>query len=133
MGISHHAAAKWERHPETDVVSANTPLEGASGDCLDAEPGTTPEKLIATALAACFTAAFAAKLAEAGHSPRHLDTDGELKPSGDGKRPHIQLKLTAKVPGLEHHRFQAIAKSALNAMFKAMKRQSISLEAILVE
>ncbi|MGH7582377.1 MAG: OsmC family protein [Gemmatimonadales bacterium] len=83
--------ARWEG----DLVHGNGNLRTGSGALTAAysfgtrfenAPGTNPEELIAAAHAACFSMAFAAGLAKAGHAPRSVDTTAtvRLEKSGDG-------------------------------------------------
>jgi osmotically inducible protein OsmC len=93
----------------------------------ESEPGTNPEELIAAAHAGCFTMALAFGLQQAGFTPEELRTEAavSLDPDGAGfKISRSALTLRAKVPGLDHAKFQELAKGAeqncpVSKLFKA--------------
>ncbi|GAA3997873.1 OsmC family protein [Sphingomonas humi] len=85
----------------------NTRFEG--------EPGTNPEELIAAAHAGCFTMALSFALAGAGHEQGELQTEARVKLDQDGagfKISRSDLKLTAKVPGIEEAELRRLADEA---------------------
>lgn len=78
-------------------------------------PGANPEQLIAGAHAACFSMAFSAALAEAGHTPTSVTTDAKvtLRLLDDGpKITQIALTTVGVVPGIDDAQFQEIAAAA---------------------
>ena len=84
-------------------------FEGAAG------PGTTPEELIASAHAGCFSMALSAELGKAGFAPERIATRATvtLEPV-DGKATVIESRLetNAKVPGIDAAKFAEIAAGA---------------------
>ena len=77
--------------------------------------GTNPEELIAAAHAGCFSMALSAELGRAGHNPESVETDAtvHIEKEGDGfaiKR--IELRSSARVPGISDDEFQQIAEGA---------------------
>jgi len=78
-------------------------------------PGANPEQLIAGAHAACFSMAFSAALAEAGHTPDSVTTDAvvtlRLLDSGPTIT-KIALTTVGVVPGIDDAKFQEIAAGA---------------------
>jgi lipoyl-dependent peroxiredoxin len=77
--------------------------------------GTNPEELIAAAHAGCFSMALSAELGRAGHDPQSVETEAivHLDKEGDGfaiKR--IELRSSARVPGISDEEFQQIAEGA---------------------
>jgi osmotically inducible protein OsmC len=79
------------------------------------EPGTNPEELIAAAHAACFTMALGFALAKEGFTDGTLTTEARvtLDKDGDGfKISRSDLRLEARVPGIDEARFGEIAKGA---------------------
>jgi osmotically inducible protein OsmC len=78
--------------------------------------GTNPEELIAGAHAGCFSMAFALALTEAGHPPEHIETEADvhINPAEGGgfAIDRIDLRTTARVPGIEKAEFQEIAGAA---------------------
>ena len=78
-------------------------------------PGANPEQLIAGAHASCFSMAFAAALAEAGHPSASVVTDAvvTLRVTDDGPAiTKIALTTVADVPGITEPVFQQIAAEA---------------------
>ena len=143
MGISRHATAHWEGDLKTGRGQLSTPQSGlmentryAFNSRFGDEKGTNPEELIAAAHAGCFTMALSAKLTEAGHPPKRLDTRAEVDLSMEGgpSLSQIRLKLEAEVPGLDEAKFKAIAEDAKAncPVSKALSAVPISLEAKLV-
>lgn len=78
-------------------------------------PGTNPEELIAAAHASCFVMALSFALAKEGFTDGTLEAEAKvtLEQEGDGFRvSHSDLKLEARVPGIDEGRFGEIARSA---------------------
>jgi lipoyl-dependent peroxiredoxin len=85
------------------------------GSRFENEPGTNPEELIAAAHAACFTMALGFALAKEGFSDGTLRTEAKvtLEKEGDGFRiSRSDLRLEARVPGIDEARFGEIARGA---------------------
>ena len=77
--------------------------------------GTNPEELIAAAHAGCFSMALANILAQAGHTPEHVETTARvhLDPKSDGPPiTKIELNTEAHVSGLDNDEFQKHAQDA---------------------
>jgi osmotically inducible protein OsmC len=77
------------------------------------QPGgkTSPEELIAAAHATCFSMALANGLAEAGHSPKKLDTDAQVTLDG-GTITAVHLTVRGEVDGLDNAGFEQAAEQA---------------------
>jgi lipoyl-dependent peroxiredoxin len=78
------------------------------------EPGdkTSPEELIAAAHASCFSMAFSAGLARAGHAPEQLNTSATVTfEPGEGIT-KIALEVVGRVPGMDDEAFQKAAEQA---------------------
>lgn len=80
------------------------------------EAGTTPEELLATAHAACYSMAFAGALAKAGHEPEQLDaaatyTFGPLSDGGFAIQ-GVTLTVAGVVPGIDEAEFLELAEGA---------------------
>ena len=94
--------------------------------------GTNPEELIAAAHASCFTMALSFALNRAGHSEGTLETEAKvtLDKEGDGFTiTRSALTLTARVPGMERARFEAIAADAkANCPVSKLLNAEISLD-----
>jgi lipoyl-dependent peroxiredoxin len=77
--------------------------------------GTNPEELIAAAHAGCYSMALSAELGRAGHDPQSVETDAtvQIEQEGDGFAiKSIQLRTSARVPGISDEEFQQIAEGA---------------------
>ncbi len=73
---------------------------------------TNPEELLAASHSACFSMAFSARLAKAGHVPESLQVTAAVTfQPGEGIT-GSHLLVTAKVPGLADAEFQSIAEDA---------------------
>lgn len=79
------------------------------------EAGTNPEELIAAAHAGCFSMAFSGKLTGAGFTPAQISTKASLtfeQVEGAWTITTIHLDMTAKVPGIDQAKFEALANDA---------------------
>ena len=139
MGISRHATAHWEGDLKTGQGRLSTPQSGlmentryAFSSRFGDEKGTNPEELIAAAHASCFTMALSFALNRAGHSEGTLETEAKvtLDKEGDGFTiTRSALTLTARVPGMERARFEAIAADAkANCPVSKLLNAEISLD-----
>lgn len=96
--------------------------------------GTNPEELIGAAHAGCFSMALSNELDQAGFTPESVDTTAKVTlDAGAGAITKINLKTSAKVPGIDNDKFQEIAKGAKEncPVSKALKGVDISLDATL--
>jgi lipoyl-dependent peroxiredoxin len=115
-------------------VLNNTPYSFAQrfGDA----PGTNPEELIAAAHSGCFTMALAFALGKAGFEPAALDTTASvsLEKAGEGFAiPSVHLDVSAKIPGIDADKFQAIAADAkANCPVSKVLNAKITMEARLI-
>lgn len=76
---------------------------------------TSPEELIAAAHAACYCMALSHELAQAGHLPGRLETEGvcSFEQAGNGWRiTRVRLNCRGQVPGIDKDAFQAVAMAA---------------------
>ena len=122
------AESKATAHWEGDLMSGKGKTSTASGILKDAVLGwkaraegsstnTTPEELLASAHASCFSMALAHALATSGHKPTRLETSCVVtfgpKPSGfEIKGSALTVKGT--VPGCDEATFKKIAEDAKN-------------------
>ena len=99
----------------------------------DGRAGTNPEELIAAAHAGCFSMALAFQLQTAGFTPDELRTTATLTIASQGGGfaiTAIQLDLTARVPGIDEARFQALAAEAkANCPVSKVLNAEITLDA----
>jgi osmotically inducible protein OsmC len=122
MAAEHTASATWQgdlmggsgtfslgSHAATDVgVTWKARAE-------DGSAGTSPEELIAAALAACFSMALSNGLAQEGTPPARIGTDARAtfeKTDAGFRLTRIALTVTGDVPGANEAAFQDAAATA---------------------
>lgn len=123
MAAVRRATVKWDGDLATGsglltaVTSrafANLPVTWASRT-EHADGKTSPEELLASAHAACFSMAFSSDLAKAGNPPESLEVTSEITfDQIDGKWTVISSKLTVHghVHGLDAAKFREMAAAA---------------------
>jgi osmotically inducible protein OsmC len=140
MTVDSSASATWEGDLQTgqgtvspasgSFHALNMTWERRAGS---RATGTSPEELIASAHASCFSMALANSLASSGHPPAHLDTTATVtfgSPEGISK---IHLTAKGKVPGIDTAVFTAAVESAKAncPVSKALAAVPITAEATL--
>ncbi len=99
------------------------------------QPGTNPEELIGAAHAGCFSMAFAMLLGEENFSPDSIDTQATvtLEKQSDGFAvTAVHLKMQARIPGIEHRKFDEIAgKAKIGCPISKLLNAKITLDATL--
>ena len=78
-------------------------------------PGTNPEELVAAAHAGCFSMALSGQLEQSGYHPESINAKATLvfeKTEVGWTTKSIHLDVTAKVPGADPAKFQAVAEAA---------------------
>ena len=105
------------------------------GSRFEGKPGTNPEELIGAAHAGCFTMALSNILGEAGLTADEMTTraDVTLEKKDDGFAiTKVHLTLTAKIPGADNEKFQALAaKAKAGCPVSKLLNAEITLEATL--
>jgi osmotically inducible protein OsmC len=79
------------------------------------EDATSPEELIAAALASCFSMALSNGLAQAGNAPTKLETDARAtfeKTEAGFRMTQIALTVRGEVDGIDEEGFQKAAEEA---------------------
>ena len=123
MAAIRRATVSWTG----DLASGSGRLDAVSSGAFKALPvtwasrteaadgRTSPEELLASAHASCFSMAFSSDLTKAGSPPDSLDVTSEITfDRVDGKWTVVSSKLTVRgrVPGLDQARFSEIAAGA---------------------
>jgi lipoyl-dependent peroxiredoxin len=103
----------------------------------DGKAGTNPEELLAASHAGCFAMALSFLLSGAGHPPENLEVSAVITMKSEGVHwsvAGIELKLEAKVPGIDAAKFQELAEQAKSGcpISKALSAVPIALDAKLV-
>lgn len=121
MAAKRQATATWHG----DLMSGHGTVSGDSSRAFDdlditwkaraTEPNgkTSPEEFLAAAHAGCFSMAFAAALAKAGHPPRSLETRCTV--TFDPGVPRITqsvLEVRGQVAGMDEATFRRLAEQA---------------------
>lgn len=103
----------------------------------DGQPATNPEELLGAAEAGCFTMSFANLLGEAGHPAEDLKTSAKVTLEQVGSVfniTRIELRATARVPGIDAERFEQIAREAKDCtVSRVLTGTEITLGATLEE
>jgi lipoyl-dependent peroxiredoxin len=99
--------------------------------------GTNPEELIGAAHAGCFSMALSGALAEAGFTPKKIETTAKVhlnKTSHGFKITSIELYTNANVPMIDNKRFQELAENAKKncPVSQALSATEIKLQANLI-
>ena len=108
------ATGKGELTADSSGAFAALPVTWASRT-EQADGRTSPEELLAAAHASCFSMAFSAGLAKAGHPPDSLDVTAEVAfEQVEGHWTVVSSKLTVRgrVPGLDAAGFAELAAGA---------------------
>lgn len=125
MAAVRRATVKWigdlatgsgELSADTSRAFSELPVSWAART-ERADGKTSPEELLASAHASCYSMAFSSDLAKAGSPPDSLDVTSEIEfDRVDGKWTVISSKLTVHghVPGLDAARFGELAEGAKN-------------------
>jgi osmotically inducible protein OsmC len=122
MAAEHTAHASWQG----DLMSGSGTFSLGSGAATnvalswkaraeDASAGTSPEELIAAALASCFSMAFANELAKGGNPASSLETDATAtfdRTDAGFRVTRIALRVNGDVPGIDEAAFLAAAEGA---------------------
>lgn len=121
MATDRKAEVTWQGDLMSGSGSVDSVTSGAFGG-LDVswparteEPNgkTSPEELIATAHAACFSMAFSNGLAQVGHAPEQLNTSATVTfQPGEGITKSA-LEVVGRVPGMDASEFQQAAEQAI--------------------
>ena len=141
MAVEHSAKATWNG----DLMggAGTFSLGSAAGTEVgitwraraeDASAGTSPEELIAAALAGCFSMALSHGLAQAGTPATRLDTEATASFQGGVGITGIALRVRGEVPGTDEGTFRQAAETAKEncPVSKALKGNvEITLDAAL--
>ncbi len=119
--MQRKASAVWHG----DLKTGNGTVSTASGVLKDTQysfstrfengVGTNPEELIAAAHAGCFAMAFSAELGKAGFTPAAIQATATVtldKTEAGWTVTESHLDMTAKIPGIDQVKFDAIAGAA---------------------
>jgi lipoyl-dependent peroxiredoxin len=122
MAAEHTAHASWQG----DLMSGSGSVSTGSGAVSDvplswkaraedASAGSSPEELIAAALAACFSMALSHGLAQDGHPPTSIETDATAtfdRTDAGFRVTKIALSVRGDVPGIDDAGFRTAAEGA---------------------
>ncbi len=109
--------------------SFNSRMEGGAG--------SSPEELLAGALAGCYSMALSADLEKAGFPAEQVISSAKLRfdnASGKWTDETIDLDVEARAPGIEDSKFQEIANGTKSAcpVSRALAAMTINVSAKLV-
>ena len=114
----------------TIPFSLNSRMEGGAD-------ASSPEELLAGALAGCYSMALTSALERAGFSPEQVHSDAQANfdnKAGQWTVETIDLDVSAKVPGIDDAKFQEIAEGTRTAcpVSRALAGVKINVKAKLV-
>jgi lipoyl-dependent peroxiredoxin len=145
MAAEHTAHASWQGDLMSGSGSVSTGSGAVSDVALtwharaeDASAGSSPEELIAAALAACFSMALSHGLAQAGNTATSIETHATAafdKTDAGFRVTKIALSVRGDVPGMDADAFREAAERAKAncPVSKALEGNvEISLDASLV-
>jgi osmotically inducible protein OsmC len=123
MAQVRRAAVNWKGDLATGAGTLTAATSGAfskipvtwASRTESADGRTSPEELLASAHASCYSMAFSSDLTKAGFKPDSLDVSSEVTfDQVDGKWTVVSSKLTVhgRVPGLDQKKFAEIAAGA---------------------
>jgi lipoyl-dependent peroxiredoxin len=122
MAAEHTAHATWDGDLMSGFGTVSLGSGAVSGVALswraraeDASAGTSPEELIAAALAACFSMALSHGLAQGGNPAARLETDATAsfeKTDAGFRLTTIALRVSGDVPGSDEAAFRKAAEDA---------------------
>jgi lipoyl-dependent peroxiredoxin len=122
MAVEHTASATWDGDLMSGSGTVSVGSSAVSGAPLtwraraeDASAGSSPEELIAAALAGCFSMALAHGLAQGGNPPTRIETGAtaEFDKTDAGFRlTKIALRVSGDVPGVDAAAFKEAAEGA---------------------
>jgi osmotically inducible protein OsmC len=122
MAVEHTASATWDGDLSSGFGSVSVGSGAVSGVPLtwraraeDASTGSSPEELIAAALAACFSMALSHELAQGGHPATRIETEATAsfeKTDAGFRVTRIALRTSGDVPGVDAAAFREAAEGA---------------------
>src|SRR3954468_15496776 len=109
------ASAEWNgvlKSGKGEMRLTNSTFPFTFNSRMEGGDGSSPEELLAAALAGCYSMALSADLEKAGFAPQQVTSNANAHfDNGSGKwtLESIDLAVNAKVPGIEDAKFQEIA------------------------
>lgn len=138
--MKRHATAVWNGSGKegSGVVSTQSGVLSGTQYSFNSRfaegTGTNPEELVAAAHAGCFAMKLSFVLGAAGFTPDSLDVTATINlDTAQGKITESHLVLKAKVPGIDHEKFDAcVADAKANCPISLLLNAAISIEAELL-
>jgi osmotically inducible protein OsmC len=122
MAVEHTASATWDGDLMSGFGTVSLGSGAVSGVSLtwraraeDASAGSSPEELIAAALASCFSMALAHGLAQSGNPAARIETGATAsfeKTDAGFRLTKIALRVSGDVPGIDEAEFRKAAEGA---------------------
>jgi osmotically inducible protein OsmC len=134
------AKAKWTgviKSGSGEMLLGSVPFPYSFNSRMEGGPGSTPEELLAAALAGCFSMALSGALERGGFPPVSISSTGNTNfdnVNGQWTVVSIDLSVQASVPGIDDAKFQEIANGAKSGcpVSRALASVTINLSASLV-
>ncbi|SRR5579883_498065 len=115
------ATAEWNgilKSGKGEMTLSTGKLPFSFSSRMEGGQGSSPEELLAGALAGCYSMALSADLEKAGFAPEQVRSNAKAhfdNASGKWTVETIDLDVQAKVPGIDDTKFQEIANGTKSA------------------
>src|SRR5947209_368314 len=115
------ASAEWNgvlKSGKGEMRLSNATFPFTFNSRMEGGDGSSPEELLAAALAGCYSMALSADLEKAGFAPQQVTSNATAhfdNASGKWTLETIALDVRANVPGIDDSKFQEIAKGTKTA------------------
>jgi osmotically inducible protein OsmC len=134
------AKAQWNgviKSGKGEMLLGEVPFPFSFNSRMEGGPGSTPEELLAAALAGCYSMALSGALERAGFPGEQVKSNAKTNfdnIAGQWTVVSIDLDVQAKVPGIEDSKFQEIANGTKSGcpVSRALASVTINLSAKLV-
>jgi osmotically inducible protein OsmC len=138
--ITSTAQAQWNgviKSGKGEMLLGDKAFPFSFNSRMEGGQGSTPEQLLAGALAGCYSMAISGALERAGFPPEQVKSNGKTNfdnIEGAWTVVSIDLDVQAKVPGIDDAKFQEIANGTKSAcpVSRALAAVKINVSAKLV-
>jgi osmotically inducible protein OsmC len=134
------AKAQWNgvlKSGKGEMLLGEVPFPFSFNSRMEGGTGSSPEEMLAAALAGCYSMAFSGDLEKAGFPAEQVKSSAQANfdnASGKWTVESIDLTVTAKVPNIDDAKFQEIANGTKSAcpVSRALAAVKINVSAKLV-
>jgi osmotically inducible protein OsmC len=138
--VNSTANAQWNgvvKSGKGEMVTGGVPFPFSFNSRMEGGAGSTPEGMLAAALAGCYSMAISSALERGGFPPQQVNTSGTThfdNVGGQWTVVSIDLDVKASVPNIDDAKFQEIAQATKSAcpVSRALASVQINVSAKLV-